>query len=102
MAIAEISIVPIGTGTTSVSHYVAEVHKMLKQFENEGTIRYQLTPMSTILEGELEQIFKVLQQLHEIPFEKGANRVLTTLKIDDRRDRKQKMEDKVKSVEVKL
>ncbi|GBF10096.1 MTH1187 family thiamine-binding protein [Tepidibacillus infernus] len=100
MAIVEVTITPLGTGTPSVSHYVAEVHKVLEQAPE--TLKYQLTPMSTIIEGELQDILSVIQRMHEVPFEKGALRVSTSIKIDDRRDKKASMEQKLKSVQEKL
>jgi len=98
MAIVEVTITPLGTQTPSVSYYVAEVHKVLDQ----SNLKYQLTPMSTIIEGDLQQIIEVIQQMHEVPFEKGALRVSTSIKIDDRRDKQASMEQKMKSVEEKM
>ncbi|SCY88902.1 MTH1187 family thiamine-binding protein [Alkaliphilus peptidifermentans] len=99
MAIVEATIVPLGTGDTSISKYVADCHKILK---NEKQIKYQLTPMSTIFEGELDVILQVVRKMHEIPFDKGAMRVSTSIKIDDRRDKKGTMEEKIKAVEEKM
>lgn len=99
MAIAEITIIPIGTGSTAISNYVAACHEVLKK---ENRIKYQLTPMGTILEGDLEVIFEAIRKLHEVPFEKGAMRVSTSIKIDDRRDKQASMEQKLKSVKEKL
>ena len=36
--------------------------------------------------------------MHDVPFLKGAQRVVTTLKIDDRLDKRLTMEGKIKSV----
>lgn len=99
MAIVETSIVPLGTGDTSVSRYVADCHTVLKE---ETRIRYQLTPMGTILEGDLDVILAVIRKMHETPFHKGARRVSTAIKIDDRRDKEASMEQKISSVEEKL
>lgn len=99
MAIVEATIVPLGTGSTSVSKYVASCHEVLKK---EKRIKYQLTPMSTILEGDLDVILEVVRKMHEVPFDKGAMRVSTSIKIDDRRDKPGTMDQKLKSVEEKL
>ncbi|NHM30302.1 MTH1187 family thiamine-binding protein [Neobacillus terrae] len=98
MAIVDVTVIPIGTESPSVSKYVAEIQKVLKKYENEGKIRYQLTPMNTIIEGELPVLFEVIQAMHEVPFQHGLQRVATNLRIDDRRDVKRKMEDKVERV----
>lgn len=99
MPIAEVTVVPLGTGGTSLSRYVAACHQVLQE---ETEIEYQLTPMGTILEGELEVIFEVVKKLHQVPFDAGALRVSTSLKIDDRRDQQASMEQKVRSVHEKL
>jgi uncharacterized protein (TIGR00106 family) len=102
MAIIDVTIIPIGTQTPSVSEYVAEIHQILEKYKEKGKIKYQLTPMNTIIEGELPDLFEVLQAIHEAPFAKGVKRVATNIRIDDRRDKKASMEDKVESVVRKL
>ena len=99
MAIIEITVVPLGTGNTSVSKYVAACHKVLKEEKN---IKYLLTPMSTVLEGDLDLLLEVARKLHEVPFQEGAMRVSTTMKIDDRRDKEVTMQGKIAAVEEKL
>ena len=54
--------------------------------------------MNTLIEGELPVLFEVVQAIHEAPFNKGIQRVATNIRIDDRRDVKRKMEDKVNRV----
>jgi uncharacterized protein (TIGR00106 family) len=99
MAIAEISIVPLGTKTPSVSQYVARAIKVL---EKEKDIKYELTAMGTIVEGDLDRILAVVRKMHEETFGDGVARVLTTVKIDDRRDKAQGMKEKVDSLKRKL
>ncbi|HWP96020.1 MAG TPA: MTH1187 family thiamine-binding protein [Syntrophomonadaceae bacterium] len=99
MAIVELAIIPIGTGNTSVSKYVADCHKIL---EEEKSIKSLLTPMGSILEGDLDPIFHMIRKMHEVPFISGAMRVSTTIRIDDRRDKDASMEQKLKSVEEKV
>ena len=99
MVIAELTIVPLGTESTSLSSYVAGCHQILKE---QNKVMYRLTPMGTILEGELDDIFDITKKMHEVPFENGAFRVSTNLKIDDRRDKEAAMDKKINSVEKKL
>ncbi|MEH7250275.1 MTH1187 family thiamine-binding protein [Neobacillus niacini] len=100
MAIVDITVIPVGTGSPSVSEYVAEIQKVLRQYE--GEIKYQLTPMSTLIEGDLTLLLKIVQELHEVPFMKGLQRVCTNVRIDDRRDKENTMERKLQSVQEKL
>ena len=99
MAIAEISVVPLGTKTPSVSQYVARAIKVL---EKEKDIKYEITAMGTIIEGDLDRILAVVRKMHEGTFGEGVARVLTTIKIDDRRDKTQGMKGKVDSLKRKL
>ncbi|NKE05085.1 MULTISPECIES: MTH1187 family thiamine-binding protein [Mesobacillus] len=98
MAIVDVTVIPIGTETPSVSSYVADIQKILKQYEEKGEIQYQLTPMNTLIEGELPVLFEVIQAIHEAPFNAGIQRVATNIRIDDRRDVKRRMQDKVERV----
>lgn len=98
MAIAQVSIVPLGTGSTSLSPFVARVAGWLE----EKGVKYQLTPMGTILEGEAPEILALIAQMHELPFEAGAARVMTLINLDDRRDKKATAQGKVESVTSKL
>lgn len=98
MAILEISVVPIGTGDTSLSAYVADCLRILRKEK----VRYELSSMGTNIEGDLKELFKIALKMHHVPFKKGAQRVVTTLKIDDRRDKKGTLAGKKKAVETKL
>jgi uncharacterized protein (TIGR00106 family) len=100
MAIVDITVIPVGTSTPSVSEYVAEIQKVLQQYE--GRVKYQLTPMSTLIEGDLKLLLEIVQELHEVPFQKGLQRVCTNVRIDDRRDKENTMERKLQSVQAKL
>ena len=98
VVVAEVSVVPLGTGSAGVSEYVAECMDILAKSSG---IKYRLTPMGTILEGPLDLVLKVTRAMHEVPFTKGAMRVITTLKIDDRCDKPLTMKGKLDAV-IKL
>ncbi|MNW25857.1 hypothetical protein D3C74_26130 [compost metagenome] len=99
MAIAEVTVIPIGTGTTSLSDYVADMQRVLA---TQKGISYELTSMSTIIEGSLDDVFTAIAALHEAPFQAGAGRVSTSVKIDDRRDKESSRSLKLQSVTSKL
>jgi uncharacterized protein (TIGR00106 family) len=99
MAVVFVSITPLGTGTPSVSRYVAGVERLLRA----TTLKHQLTAMGTIIEGDLDEILEVIRKMHEHPFTQGAVRVSTSIKIDDRRDKPEhSIAGKMRSVEEKL
>jgi uncharacterized protein (TIGR00106 family) len=99
MAVAEISIVPLGTETPSVSKYVARAVKVLQQ---EKDIKYEITAMGTIMEGDLDKILAVAKKMHEEVFSEGVARVETMIKIDERRDKVLSMKGKVNSLRREL
>ena len=99
MAIAEVAVIPVGTGTTSVSHYVAQAVRVLK---DEKGVKYELTGMGTIIEGELDRLLAVIKKMHQAVLDAGVMRVVTTIKIDDRRDRTASVESKLKSLKREL
>ena len=98
MAIAAVSISPVGAGV-SVSRYVTAALRVVRAQER---VRYRLDPMFTTLEGELADIYDLVQRMQDAVFAEGAQRVGTVIKIDDRRDRAVRMEDKAESVEEQL
>ncbi|MFX0097280.1 MAG: MTH1187 family thiamine-binding protein [Candidatus Hodarchaeota archaeon] len=99
LVVVSFDIVPIGTKATSVSQFVAEAIKVIREFKD---LKSTLTPMCTILEGSLDRVMTAIIKAHEAVFKAGAERVVTSIKIDDRRDVKRRMGDKVKAVEDKL
>ncbi|MFC3750189.1 MTH1187 family thiamine-binding protein [Paenibacillus sp. GCM10012306] len=99
MPIAEVTVIPIGTGSTSLSAYVADMQRVLETVEG---VTYELTSMGTIIEGPLQRILAAVEALHESPFTNGAQRVSTAVKIDDRRDKPSSSKSKLESVERKL
>lgn len=100
MVIMGISIIPLGTNTPSVSKHVAHALGILEKGDD---IKYELTSMGTIIEGDLENLLSLAKRMHEAVFEdKEVLRVVTVIKIDDRRDKPLSIEGKVKSVQEKL
>ena len=99
MAMVEVTIVPLGTGTSSISKYVAQAVQVLQAEED---IKYELTAMGTIIEGDLDQLLALVRKMHETVFATGAMRVVTTIKIDDRRDKTSSMSSKIESLKREL
>ncbi|MCD6411836.1 MAG: MTH1187 family thiamine-binding protein [Thermoplasmata archaeon] len=94
MIIASISISPIGVGT--------ELHEFVKraieEIKKKG-IKYEVNAMSTVVEvSSLEELFDVVKRAHSAVLDAGARRVITEVKIDDRRDKEATMESKISKV----
>ena len=94
MPIVEFSVVPIGTGETSVSTYVRAALKVIE----ENDLDYEVNPMGTCVQGEWDEIFPTIKAIHEELAKMGCQRIVTTIKVDDRRDKYQAMDAKVAAV----
>jgi uncharacterized protein (TIGR00106 family) len=96
MTVAEFSITPIGKGA-SVGAYIA---RCLDIVDRSG-LPYRLNAMGTVVEGEFDDILKLVARCHKAVAE-DCERVSTTLKIDDRKGVSGQLESKVKDVERRL
>ena len=96
MATADLTVIGLGRPDASASAYIAEIQRRLAAQER---VRYRMHAMGTSLEGTTQDILQVVGELHAVPFAMGLPRVYTVLKLDERRDREQTLDDKVASVE---
>jgi len=90
MAVVEVSIVPVGPAGASISKHVAHCLDILE----ESGLSYELCPMGTVIEGDLVDILDAIRAMHEGTFGGEVVRVLTTIKVDDRRDKELTMDGK--------
>ena len=95
MAVVEFSVIPVGTGSPSVGDWVVKIQRMVR----DSGIKHRLTPMSTILEGDLSEILNLIKKTHESTLASGVPRALTSITIDDRTDKPLTMQGKVQRVE---
>jgi uncharacterized protein (TIGR00106 family) len=95
VATADLTVIALGRPDASASAYIAEIQRRL---EAQDRVRFSLHAMGTSLEGSTEDILAIVAELHAVPFEQGVPRVYTVLKLDERRDREQTLDDKVASV----
>lgn len=97
---AEISVYPMGTSTTSASFYIA---KGIEAIQNLEGIRFEVTPMGTILESEnIDKIYDASKRITEAIHNLGVGRVEIILKIDSRKDKESKLEEKMQSLKKYL
>ncbi len=83
MIIAQLSIAPVGK-EVSVSKYVKLVLETLEKEQ----VKFEINAMATVIETEdLQTLFDVVEKAHNAVLAAGAERVITELKIDDRRDK---------------
>ena len=97
---AEVSAYPMGTNTTSASFYIA---KGIEAIQNLEGVRYEVNAMGTLLESEnVDKIFEASKRIMEAIHNLGVQRVEIVLKIDSRKDKDSKLEEKLESLKKHL
>ncbi len=94
--LVEFSVVPIGSGV-SVSPQVARVLKIVA----ESGLSYKANPMGTVLEGDWDSVMAVVRKCHAEVM-RDAERAITSITVDDRKGKEERLEKKLESVEKKL
>ncbi len=95
--LAEFSVVPLDKGATGLSQFVAD---SLKIIESSG-LDYEIHALGTLVEGSSEEVWAVIRQCHE-HMAAISDRVVTTVKIDDRKGATDRIRGKVRAVEEKM
>ena len=98
---AEISIVPIGTGSTGISKEVAAAFDAIRKTKDIKTT--ELTAMGTQIEAnDMRAILNAIEAAHQAVKLTGAKRIISSIKIAERLDASKTLEDAVGSVTEKL
>lgn len=90
--VVEFSVIPMGRGIGISS----ELAKVMRLVDDSG-LDYRVGPMCTVLEGEWGPVMELIQRCHQ-RVRVGSARVMTTIKIDDRKGAQSRMTGKVASV----
>ncbi len=67
MALMQLTVLPLGTDSSSIGEYVVDIQKELAKYN----VNFKLTDMGTILEGEPKHLLTIASKLCKMPFEKG-------------------------------
>lgn len=98
MPLLEISIVPVGTDTPSFSSHVTDEVRVIK----EKDLNYEVTPTSTVLEGDIDDLWEAAKEMHQKALEVGPERIVTNINIDHRTDKQMDMDQQIEKVEKHL
>ena len=82
MAVLEVSILPLGTDSPSISSYIQDA---VREVERNG-FKYTITPTATVIEGDVDTLMEISKTLHKKTLER-SDRVVTNIQIDDRTDK---------------
>ncbi|QNF29811.1 MTH1187 family thiamine-binding protein [Metabacillus elymi] len=99
MPLLEISIIPIGKDSTSFSSDVTKVVRKIKEKE----LKYELTPTSTVVEGDIDQLWEIAKEMHDEAISStGSERIVTNISIDHRTDKQMDMDHQINTVQNSL
>ncbi len=95
MLIVEIAVDPIGTGSPSVGDYIRRVVEVVRR----RGLKHWVGPMGTSIElSSFEELGELLRDIHDELHKLGVMRIVTAVRIDDRRDKGIDMDYKVRRV----
>jgi uncharacterized protein (TIGR00106 family) len=95
VVVAEFSIHPIGSGT-SVGRYVREALRAMSKIPG---LTFEVTPMSSVLEADnIGTILEAVQVSHRALKSMGAKRISSSLRVDERLDKRRIMSDKTRGL----
>ena len=96
VVIAEISLVPLVKGKIGMSDEIAVA---LMAIKNTKGLKVTLTGMGTLVESSnLKSILNAVEAAHEAVKKVGVYRIISTIRIDQRLDKAQTLEDRVRVV----
>jgi uncharacterized protein (TIGR00106 family) len=104
--VAEISVTPLGKNhsndelPTSIRNEIVIAIDAIKKVKG---IKVMVTGMSTQIEADsIQDILKAIEYAHQSLKDKGIPRIISSIRIDERLDKSETLEERVNSVEEKL
>ncbi|WP_221289283.1 MTH1187 family thiamine-binding protein [Stygiolobus caldivivus] len=91
----DISVEPIGTSSTSLSPYVRKVFEVLDRL---GLKYYPAPSMTTIELEDITQLGIILKEIGDELEKMGVKRIVTIMKVDDRRDKENSLQHKLEVI----
>lgn len=95
--LVDISVEPIGTNSTSISRYVKLVYEVLKA---KGIKFYPAPSMTTLEIDDITQLGYIIKDIDDTLAKEGVKRIVTIMKIDDRRDKENSIEHKLEVIKM--
>ncbi len=74
--VAEFSVTPLVEG--QIKPYIDAALEVIDQ----SGLQYEVGAVGTTVQGELDQVMEAIKQAHQAVLERGANRVVTEIRLD--------------------
>ncbi|HEY3298102.1 MAG TPA: MTH1187 family thiamine-binding protein [Armatimonadota bacterium] len=79
IVVAEFSVTPLVAGT--IKPYIDSA---ISEIDRAG-LKKEVGPASTTVEGDLDQVMMAIKNAHQAVLNKGADRVVTEIRIDEKK-----------------
>lgn len=96
--LADVCLIPIGTGNASVLDEVATITRLARSSHLDCTLH----SAGTTIAGPWNEVMELIGQFHEVLHAKGVVRIQSDIRVGTRTDKLQKPQDKIDVVEAKL
>ncbi|MFQ5648439.1 MAG: MTH1187 family thiamine-binding protein [bacterium] len=91
--LVQVSVTPVGTGEET-----KELQARVAGIIDKSELHYQLTSMGTIIEGEWDEVMALIKKCHD-EIRNFADRVVTNILVDDRKDLANRLKNTVLEIE---
>ncbi|CAI4211512.1 unnamed protein product [Parascedosporium putredinis] len=92
---ADFCLLPLGTGSASVSNEIAGVQKLIRA----SGLKHHMHSAGTTVEGSWDEVMDVIGKAHTLVHQNGVVRIQSSMRVGSRTDKVQHFEDKVRKVE---
>ncbi len=94
----QLTMFPSDRKGSSVSEEVAKVIDVI----DKSGLPYQVTAMSTVIEGEWDAVMAVINKARKMLRRRGYERIYISITIDDRKGARKRLTGKVEAIEKRL
>jgi len=93
--LVDIAVEPLGTSSPSISKYIKKVFEVL---DRKGIKYYPAPSMTTMELDDITKLGYILKEINDELEKMGVKRVVTLLKVDDRRDKENSIDHKLEVI----
>jgi uncharacterized protein (TIGR00106 family) len=84
--------------SSTAKHPYSVVDEAIRVIVDSG-LKYKVTPFETVIEGEYEDVMRIVKQAQEACYEAGADSLMTYVKIQSSKTNSVSIEDKMEKYE---
>jgi len=83
---------------SDTKHPYSIVDKAIEVIQKSG-LKYKVCPFETVIEGNWDEVMKVVKEVHEICYQNETTQMMTYIKIQSRKDEDVTIADKMEKYE---